>query len=138
MNEKRQKGLSPIVSIITLIAISVLSAVAVWFWLSPLTDKPPLPQPGAGTKELSVESCDAVNDALYVTNKGSATIPENTVFGIYDGETGAYTDCYIDITPSLGVGGTANKAVMPPSCSLQEDKYYILRKTGYLDSFFPC
>lgn len=134
------RGMSPIVSVILLVAISVLTSVAIWFWVSPMTSKPSgLPQTDSTNMEAYVQFCDAAGKVVSITNKGTRTIPENTILQILNGTNGEYTGCFLNVTPSLGVGANTIKAVMPQTCtSMRQGAYYILRKSGYLDSYFAC
>lgn len=48
------KGVSPVVATVLLIAIAVVAAIGVWFWVAGLQNKPATP---AETKMLQLEAC---------------------------------------------------------------------------------
>lgn len=85
-----RKGVSPVVAIVLLIAIAVISAVAVWSWVGPLTSKPPT---GSTTQyKLDVLRCypdgiGGVNSA-DIRNGGGVKITSQN-FSLIDASSGA-------------------------------------------------
>jgi flagellin-like protein len=63
-----RKGISPIVAVVLLIAIAVIAAVGLYFWVGGLATK----QPTTSRPGVITANCQAPN--LYVTNTGTTTI----------------------------------------------------------------
>ena len=84
-----KKGVSPVVAIVLLIAIAVISAVAVWSWIGPLTSKPPM---GATAQySLNVEKCYADLNTVDIKNTGGIKISAQN-FSLIDKSTGVPKD----------------------------------------------
>lgn len=84
------KGVSPVVATVLLIAIAVISAVAVWFWVSPLTTAASVPE--TATKAYTVtdvytNSSNNGCNAIDLKNTGSITLT-NIIFEVRDYVTG--------------------------------------------------
>ena len=66
------KGISPVVAVVLLIAIAVIAAVGVWYWVSAFTGKPP-----TGGQELiaiSIEDCNGTH--VRTRNIGAVTVDD--------------------------------------------------------------
>ena len=68
-----KKGISPIVATVLLIAITVVSAMAVWFWLGNYTNQPVNTGQSFGT--LTIKDCNGTS--ATVRNTGSVTLTAN-------------------------------------------------------------
>jgi flagellin-like protein len=92
------KGVSPVVAAVLLIAIAVIAAVGIWFWIGGFTSKPSLPP--QQQVALSVENCNGSH--VVVRNTGGidalSAASINNVSNSYVG--------YIDISDLAG--GTVN------------------------------
>jgi len=73
-----RKGISPVIAVVLLIAISVIAAVGVWYWVAELAGQP------AGLDHdqmaVSVEECNAetTENALRIRNTGGVNIDDGT------------------------------------------------------------
>ncbi|MCK4327440.1 MAG: type IV pilin [Candidatus Diapherotrites archaeon] len=90
MNKVR-KGISPIVAVVLLIAIAVIAAVGLYFWVGGLATKQPTPS----TPKTITALCTGTT--LTITNIGTETITEELFFG---NSTSATTD---DLLPGQTV-----------------------------------
>ncbi|MFW5902626.1 MAG: archaellin/type IV pilin N-terminal domain-containing protein [archaeon] len=63
-----RKGISPVIAVVLLIAISVIAAVGVWYWVAGLADKPA----GADYTQtaFSVQECSIDNGEVLARNTG--------------------------------------------------------------------
>ena len=84
-----KSGVSPIIATVLLIAIAVITSVAVWYWVSPFSAKPGLSETGKGYAVVSVYRNSSGNGctALDVQNKGTSSIT-NLLMYIRDYNTG--------------------------------------------------
>ena len=74
--DKMRKGISPIVAVVLLIAIAVIAAVGLYFWVGGLATKQPTPStPGTIT---AICTGDTANDngQLLVTNIGANSLTD--------------------------------------------------------------
>jgi len=126
-----RKGVSPVVAIVLLIAIAVISAVAVWTWVGPLTSKPPM---GSTTQySLTVLRCYAGTPVIEVKNTGGTRISGvnftliNKSDGQSCGSTQALTLAPGDVNSSLVTGA-----------NLVSGMPYALRATNFPDIEWTC
>ena len=95
-----RKGVSPVVATVLLIAIAVISAVAVWYWVAPLTSAQATPSTAqyafvvTSTYKNSVGNCTAMD----VKNSGGTTIQGFTVFEVRPISGGTSTWRYVNLT----------------------------------------
>jgi flagellin-like protein len=144
-----RKGVSPVVATVLLIAIAVISAVAVWYWVSPLTSPAATPsttQYGfvvTGTYKTS-GNCTT----LDIKNSGGTTIPYNTTFEIFN-ITGPSAGKYVQVNvTTLTSGTTLNFNVINSTLGMSNIPVgsYLLRATklwggsniGFTDVYFTC
>jgi len=146
-----RKGVSPVVATVLLIAIAVISAVAVWYWVAPLTSAQATPSTSqygfvvTGTYKTS-GNCVSVD----LKNSGGTTIPINTLFEIFN-ITGLSTGKYVGLnTTSLTSGATANFNITSSATTNATGNIpvgsYLLRATklwgtsniGFTDVYFTC
>jgi flagellin-like protein len=70
-----KKGISPIVAVVLLIAIAVIAAVGLYFWVTTFTSQPATP----ATPHVITASCIGAgsnkNGTLFISNSGTTTIP---------------------------------------------------------------
>jgi len=89
------KGVSPVVATVLLIAIAVVAAVGVWFWVAGLQNKPATP---AETKMLQLESCiRGTNETTLVLRNPTAYHLQIPVSGVSI-KNSDYTDAGVTIT----------------------------------------
>ncbi len=112
-----RKGVSPVVATVLLIAIAVISAVAVWYWVAPLTGKQAMPetsQKGYVVADTYPNASSTGCNGVDLRNTGGLTI-SNVVFEIRDYITGKPAgmngtnpaiSAYINMTYDLTVGNT--------------------------------
>ena len=146
-----RKGVSPVVATVLLIAIAVISAVAVWYWVSPLTSPAATPsttQYGfvvTGTYK-SAGNCTT----LDIKNSGGTTIPTNTLFEIVN-INGTSMGKYVGLnSTSLTSGSTANFNIISNTTTntssnigvgsylLRASKLWGTSNIGFTDVFFSC
>jgi len=76
-----RKGISPVIAVVLLIAISVVAAVGVWYWVAELGAKPS----GIGSTPqatISIEDCDLNNERVRVRNTGGVIVTQNvSIYG---------------------------------------------------------
>ena len=93
-----KSGIAPVVAVVLLIAIAVIASVAFWYWVLPLTTKPPLAETtfkGFAVVTLYKNSTGNGCIGLDIKNVGGNTI-SNAIFYIKDYTTGK----------AVGVNGT--------------------------------
>ncbi len=140
-----RKGISPVVAVVLLIAIAVIAAVAVWFWVSPLTAKPATA--GTAQKTISVVSCtiSGNNANLKINNPGGLTVTEAELASADIYEAGAATATVTDLSSvnlstisSISPGSQLVVTLNNSAAGLQTGTQYELRITGYPDAPFSC
>jgi len=126
-----RKGVSPVVAIVLLIAIAVISAVAVWSWVSPLTSKPAT----GSTAQYSaiVWRCYPDPNTLDIKNTGglAITLANFTVINSTGGNPGN-TSMAISLVP----GDTASSVTA--GVDFLPGQTYKLRSTIMPDINFNC
>ncbi len=133
-----RKGVSPVVAIVLLIAIAVISAVAVWSWVSPLTSKPPT---GSTTQySVSVLKCypDGASNvnAIDIKNTGGVKISAQN-FALIDTSTGAtLASTGLNSTQTLAPGET--NSTVPVLYDITAGSSYALRAANFPDVRFTC
>ncbi len=83
-----EKGISPVIAVVLLIAIAVISAVGVWYWVGGLASKPGgVQQAQTG---FTIEDCDTDEDQVLIRNTGSIDIASSaSVYNSSNDEVGA-------------------------------------------------
>ncbi len=128
-----RKGVSPVVAIVLLIAIAVISAVAVWTWVGPLTSKPPM---GSTTQyALQVIECyPGTPTTIDIKNTGGVKISAQSfaLISMADGNTlnGSV------ISQTLPPGEVNSSVTIVPS--LSSGVSYALRAQNFPDIQFTC
>jgi flagellin-like protein len=127
------KGVSPVVAIVLLIAIAVISAVAVWSWIGPLTSKPPT---GSTTQySLAVLKCYPTTNAIDLQNTGGVKISGQS-FALIDKSSGA------ELTATGIPGQTLTPGQTNSSVTVAYDitagSSYALRAQNFPDVEFTC
>lgn len=156
------KGVSPVIAVVLLIAIAVIAAVAVWYWVGPLTSKPPGTE--TPTKSLTVVQCRATpagaSATVDVRNTGGTTVTARMLQIRYNdngtqvnGSINYSQYAYLNISPDLASGDSITAEVMgcsvasptPTSCPLKNysnlttSVEFVLRGgTGIADVQFTC
>jgi len=146
-----RKGVSPVVATVLLIAIAVISAVAVWYWVAPLTSPAATPsttQYGFVVTGTYKSAGNCVT--LDIKNSGGTTIPVNTTFEIFN-ITGLSTSKYVMINVSALTSGSTSNYYITNNATLGAVSNisvgsYLLRATklwgsnniGFVDAYFTC
>ena len=151
-----RKGVSPVVATVLLIAIAVISAVAVWYWFSPLVSGQSTP--GTAQYSLTIQHVyyNSTNEAciaIDVSNNGGTAIPANMVFSLVWSN---FTSTGMYVNSSGGIGSNAmlrlnitlNGNASPQNITgIPKGQVYILRANvakslssivGYVDYRFSC
>jgi len=146
-----RKGVSPVVATVLLIAIAVISAVAVWYWVAPLTSPPATPSTSqyaivvlSTYKNSTTGNCTTMD----IKNSGGLPIPATTTFEIR-WSNGTSTTKYVNITSQLISGTTtnfniANNATGALGTGVPLGSYFLRAYagaggiTGYSDAPFTC
>jgi len=143
-----RKGVSPVVATVLLIAIAVISAVAVWYWVSPLTSPSATPSTTQyGFVVTSVYKNASGNcTTVDIKNSGGTTIPTNTIFEIFN-IAGTSTGKYVNVT-TLTSGTTSNFNIITApgtnggipvgSYLLRATKLWGSNNIGFVDTYFTC
>jgi flagellin-like protein len=140
-----RKGVSPVVAIVLLIAIAVIAAVAVWYWVSPMTSKPATAE--TTQKTISVVACYPDTDSFIITNSGGYTLPSTQTFDLYTGADGVDTGSDVNISYIVSVGLTPGNStgINASVAATGGGKYnlaggtqYFLRAAGFPDAYFTC
>ncbi len=77
------RGISPIVAVVLLIAISVIASVGVWYWVGTLTEKKATPNAPAvlQAQHIGVETVENIElSKVLVQNIGTGTVKSKYVF----------------------------------------------------------
>jgi flagellin-like protein len=145
-----RKGVSPVVATVLLIAIAVIAAVAVWYWVSPMTSSPPGPSTGQSAIVVTGVYKNASNSSqcisLDINNPAGLSITPITSFEVrFTNGTTAAKYIYINATQASGatvnynVSGFSNNAtptVIGAGSYLL--RAYNANATGYGDAYFTC
>jgi len=134
-----RKGVSPVVAIVLLIAIAVISAVAVWSWVSPLTSKPPT---GSTTQySISVLRCYPGSTGLTATidikNTGGVKISAQN-FALIDASTGATINASNTLTGAQTLAPGETNSSVNVTAPLTAGSSYALRAANFPDVRFTC
>ena len=71
-----KKGISPVVAVVLLIAIAVIAAVGVWYWVGSYTSKPAVV---SSQRAMSITECTITDEngvLVLVRNTGGMTLSE--------------------------------------------------------------
>jgi flagellin-like protein len=137
-----RKGISPVVAVVLLIAIAVIAAVAVWYWVSPMTGKPATAD--TTQKSVSITRCFSTGQYLEIRNTGGMTIPTSTNFAIYyqDNGTRPAGNPTVDFNSSLTSGAIKKYGIGiaggASSTTLNTSVAYFLMYQGIPNANFNC
>ena len=131
-----KKGVSPVVAAVLLIAIAVIAAVAVWYWVSPLTAKPPTAD--TTQKSISVEECywaaGVGNTYLDIRNTGGVAV--TATFTVYNSaDPTIATGATVTLT-SLASGNVTRAQVA--GAVMGQSTSYFLMAPGIPTATFTC
>ena len=145
-----KKGVSPVVATVLLIAIAVISAVAVWYWVAPLTSAQATPSTAqyafvvtSAYKNSTIGNCTTMD----VKNSGGITITGPVAFDIRT-LTGGSMNRTVNVT-ALTSGTTSNYNISSSQTNTISNGIpvgsYMLRVlastsgiTGFTDVYFTC
>ena len=129
-----RKGVSPVVAIVLLIAIAVISAVAVWTWVGPLTSKPPM---GSTTQyAMQVIKCYPATNQLDIKNSGGVKITAQN-FSLINKLDGSVASAVPFALITLSPGEIASNLTVSGT-TLQSGVSYALRAANFPDIEFTC
>jgi flagellin-like protein len=148
-----KKGVSPVVAVVLLIAIAVISAVAVWYWVSPLTARPAVAE--TTQKSIAVTACyyNANPANIDVRNTGGLSLSARFFEVRYsdNGSAVSYNsshNAYANMSSALSSGDSKTISVYACSSSscgsgsqamnLSTSVSYFLRSSGMPDQPFTC
>ena len=135
-----KKGVSPVVSVVLLIAIAVVAAAAVWFWVAPMMTSTQTSDV-VGKYQVTITSCrpssTAGNVVVSVRNIGTSTTPasagEVVVYNIQGVKQG-------NMSLASMAAGTFNQSItvanMTPSSSLSGTLY--IEDNNFAKTTFGC
>ncbi len=96
-----RKGISPIVAVVLLIAIAVIAAVGLYFWVGGLATKQPTPNTPGTITAICSGATNSHNGTLMVSNTGTTALSGSlTVTG------GTYTTSCDSSCNSLAAGAS--------------------------------
>lgn len=81
-----RKGISPVVAVVLLIAIAVIAAVGVWYWVGEFTDQP---DTNTDVKTFTLTRCGPGTNGTYVfvQNQGKNILDTNIAFYLTGNQT---------------------------------------------------
>ena len=134
-----RKGVSPVVATVLLIAIAVISAVAVWYWVAPLTSAQPTPATTESGYTIGTvyKNTSSTCVSVDITNNGGVVIPASMLFEIRYQGTGLTTGRYLNMTlgGALNPGATVNYNISAGTSALALGNVslgtYIVRPSAY-------
>ena len=133
-----RKGVSPVVAIVLLIAIAVISAVAVWSWVSPLTSKPPT---GSTTQySISVLRCypgTGLAGTIDIKNSGGVKISAQN-FALIDASTGETLNASNALIGAQTLAPGETNSSVNVTAPLTAGSSYALRAANFPDVRFTC
>lgn len=130
-----KQGVSPVVAIVLLIAIAVISAVAVWTWVGPLTSKPPM---GSTTQyALQVIKCYPASNQLDIKNGGGVKITAQNFSLINKADGSVASTSAFAALVTLSPGEVASNMTVS-GATLQSGMQYALRAQNFPDVEFTC
>ncbi len=159
---KMRKGVSPVVATVLLIAIAVISSVAVWYWVAPMTSKQAMPetsQKGYMVSDTYLNVSNSTCNGVDLRNTGGQTISTGTIFEIRDYATGkpvgingmnptypAYINITYDLTPGSTnfynisqLGNNANRTSVPfGTYIVRPSVAYSTSVAGLADQLLTC
>ena len=81
------KGISPVVSAVLLIAIAVVAAAGVWFWVSPyLTEQPATKTAGSYYVRISNCNISGENVKVMLRNLGASSTKPSHTLSVYSSD----------------------------------------------------
>jgi len=148
-----RKGVSPVVATVLLIAIAVISAVAVWYWVAPLTSPQATPSTASYGFVVVNSYKNASNASACLTmdikNSGGVTIPSNTTLEIFT-TSGTTLNKHVVFSAATLTPGTTlnfNVSILPTNSSapIPIGSYMLRASTksgasvsGFSDVYFTC
>lgn len=102
-----KKGISPIVAVVLLIAISVIAAVGLYFWVTAFTTAPATGTTPYVITASCIGASSAYNGTLFVYNTGTKTIAADSINYRIGTSTGSYTHSAIAPKGSEALNATS-------------------------------
>jgi len=101
-----KRGISPIVAVVLLIAISVIAAVGLYFWVGGLTGSRNVPTPPAVITASCYGATSTTNGTLFIHNTGTKTISANTLKVEIGGSTISLTHSALEPGHTMSVSAS--------------------------------
>lgn len=129
------KGISPVVAVVLLIAIATISAVALWYWVGPMTARPVTID--YTQQKFAVAGCQASTATLQLRSESGFTLSDLT-FSVVNFSTGEEL-CADAYTIATIASGETVQATNSSPCNMEATSAYILRsELGIPDVPFTC
>jgi len=131
------KGVSPVVATVLLIAIAVIAAVGVWYWVGAYTSKPATT--GTDLKVIEIATCSVTSANTVVRNLGSTPTVAGTYFTVY--ATNSTPVAYLNLSTainSLDSRGFTFTLANGTATNITTAGTYKATAAGYQDAQFNC
>jgi len=131
-----KKGISPVIAVVLLIAISVIASVGVWYWVGSYTGKPGV----SGIKKTAeIIKCNTTH--VYVQNNGQQKL--DTTADVYN--SNSIQVGYINFPSLVGGGINPGESAWVPIFNTSDEQttpldtgnYYLL-SSQYQEKEFRC
>ena len=134
-----KKGISPVVAVVLLIAIAVIAAVGVWYWVGSYTGAPSAIN--TNLKTIAVQDCNGT--AVFIQNIGTESLNGTAKF--YD-STGKPMGT-LNFSALTANGVAAGSAAWVPlyqtsgsayTTAISSNMQYTILQNGYMTTPFSC
>jgi len=134
-----RKGISPVVAVVLLIAIAVIAAVGVWYWVGEFTDQP---NTDTDIQTFVLTQCGPGTNGTYVfvQNSGDAALTANIAFYSSGNQTPAGYIGFEEINVAVSDGGfipMVDAATAGTNITLSSGNYKLL-SAGVQSQGFSC
>ena len=140
-----RKGVSPVVAVVLLIAISVIAAVGVWYWVGGMANKPP----GVTTilRSIQVTDCNITTSPVIYTTvfvRNNGRLKADRAADIYNADTYVYVgQIMINSTNPVNVSSVSwvlmgNSTGGTNQTTLVTGGRYVIKDGDYPEVQFGC
>ncbi len=139
ITKKMKKGISPVVAVVLLIAIAVIAAVGVWYWIGSYTGAPTAIR--SSLKTITVQKCNGTS--VYIQNIGTENLTGTAKFYDDEGTPMGTLNFSALSTKSVGPGESAwvplyQTNSSPYTTEIASNKQYTILESGYMTTPFTC
>jgi flagellin-like protein len=133
-----KKGIAPVVAVVVMIAIAVIAAMGVWYWVGSYTGKPAT----GGQQQIAFSSPDCNRTHIKIRNTGGVDLTEDAF--IYDSNDGSpagsinFSLTNVDAGKTAWVGLYDTSGAAYTGVSLIPVSVYDVFDADYPDYTFNC